>query len=115
MPKTKKSETTKAKKDIKEPKKTKTVKAPKEVTPKAAKKAPAKPEAPAKVEPKAAKAAAPGKVSLPEIVISLDDISLRAYFIAERRQSMGWPGDSDSDWVEAERQLKAEARRKASA
>lgn len=43
-----------------------------------------------------------------EIVIPLEDISLRAYFIAERRQKMGWPGDSASDWLEAETQLKAE-------
>jgi hypothetical protein len=46
---------------------------------------------------------------------SLEEISLRAYFIAERRQAMGWPGDSTSDWVEAERQLKSESRRKAKA
>jgi hypothetical protein len=55
---------------------------------------------------------APAVASEPEIEISADDISLRAYFIAERRQAMGWPGDSTSDWVEAERQLKAEAKRK---
>lgn len=51
---------------------------------------------------------APGKAPL----ITGEDINLRAYFIAERRQKMGWPGDSTSDWVEAERQLKAEAARK---
>lgn len=45
-------------------------------------------------------------------VISSDDIALRAYFIAERREKMGWPGDSTGDWVEAERQLLAEAKRK---
>ncbi|MFA7345460.1 MAG: DUF2934 domain-containing protein [Terrimicrobiaceae bacterium] len=44
--------------------------------------------------------------------ISGEDIALRAYFIAERRHKMGWPGDSTSDWVEAERQLKAEAAKK---
>ena len=37
------------------------------------------------------------------------DIALRAYFIAEKRQKLGLPGDSTNDWVEAERQLKAEA------
>jgi hypothetical protein len=42
-------------------------------------------------------------------VISHDDISLRAYFIAERRQKMGWPGDSATDWADAEAQLRAEA------
>lgn len=40
--------------------------------------------------------------------ISTDDIALRAYYIAERRNAMGWPGDSESDWVEAETQLRAE-------
>jgi hypothetical protein len=44
--------------------------------------------------------------------ISSEDIKLRAYFIAERRHKMGWHGDSTGDWVEAERQLKAEAARK---
>jgi hypothetical protein len=42
--------------------------------------------------------------------VTTDDIALRAYFIAEKRQKKGLPGDSTSDWVEAERQLKAEAR-----
>jgi len=37
------------------------------------------------------------------------DIALRAYFIAEKRQKLGLPGDSTSDWVEAERQLNVEA------
>jgi len=37
------------------------------------------------------------------------DIALRAYFIAEKRLKLGLRGDSTSDWVEAERQLKAEA------
>lgn len=40
------------------------------------------------------------------------DIALRAYYIAEKRQKLGIPGDSTSDWVEAERQLKAEAAEK---
>jgi hypothetical protein len=77
-----------------------------------------KPAKPAKVAAKKAvvkKAAAPKPVKAVEpefeVVIAIEDISLRAYFIAERRQAMGWPGDSTSDWVEAERQLKAEAKR----
>jgi hypothetical protein len=41
--------------------------------------------------------------------ISHDEISLRAYFIAERRQQMGWDGDSHTDWLDAVAQLKAEA------
>lgn len=48
-----------------------------------------------------------------EAAFTTEEISLRAYFIAERRQAMGWPGDSTSDWVEAERQLKTEAARAA--
>jgi hypothetical protein len=42
-------------------------------------------------------------------VIPHDDISLRAYYIGERRQKMGWPGDSSTDWLDAVSQLKAEA------
>lgn len=53
------------------------------------------------------------KVKQVEPVIAQDDIALRAYFIAERRQKLGWPGDATSDWVEAERQLIAEAKRAA--
>lgn len=49
------------------------------------------------------------KAHVAEPVIPHDDISLRAYFIAERRQQMGWPGDSATDWADAEAQLKAEA------
>ena len=40
---------------------------------------------------------------------SQDDVALRAYFIAERRQAAGLPGDAHQDWIEAERQLAAEA------
>jgi hypothetical protein len=42
-------------------------------------------------------------------VIPHDEISLRAYFIAERRHKMGWPGDSATDWADAVKQLTAEA------
>ena len=45
-------------------------------------------------------------------VISNEDIALRAYFIAERRQASGGHGDEHGDWVEAERQLRAEAAKK---
>ncbi len=44
-----------------------------------------------------------------EVKISREDIALRAYFIAERRHTFGWPGDEASDWVEAERQIRAKA------
>ena len=41
--------------------------------------------------------------------ISHDAISLRAYFIAELRHKMGWPGNSQTDWTDAVAQLRAEA------
>ncbi|MEI6491502.1 MAG: DUF2934 domain-containing protein [Verrucomicrobiota bacterium] len=65
----------------------------------------------AKLNTKKSKAA-PRKKAAKAAVISGEDIALRAYFIAERRHKMGWNGDSTGDWVEAERQLKAEAARK---
>ena len=40
--------------------------------------------------------------------ISDEAIRTRAYFIAERRDRMSLPGDADSDWLEARRQLLAE-------
>lgn len=49
------------------------------------------------------------KAPVSEPVIPHDDIALRAYFISERRQQMGWPGDSASDWADAVSQLRAEA------
>ncbi len=66
---------------------------------------------PAKAKAPAKRPASPRpKKSAPvEISISVEDISLRAYFIAERRRHHGWPGDEHSDWVEAERQLREEA------
>lgn len=45
-----------------------------------------------------------------EVTVSREDIALRAYYISERRQAMGWPGDETGDWVEAERQLLQEAK-----
>ena len=42
----------------------------------------------------------------------LDDaIRLRAYFISERRRRFALPGNADSDWLEAKRQLLFEAGR----
>jgi hypothetical protein len=109
MAKSKKSDSEKSKKSDKEKKgKKKKDKVTKEVVVNAdPKPAPAKPKA------KAAKPEKTKPAAKPAPVITNDDISLRAYFIAERRQAMGWPGDSSSDWAEAERQLKAEAARKA--
>jgi hypothetical protein len=40
-----------------------------------------------------------------------EQIELRAYFIAERRHRLALPGDANSDWLEAKRQLLAETRR----
>ena len=46
---------------------------------------------------------------------SPEDIALRAYFISESRSRNGIPGDSHSDWLEAERQLRSERRKTAPA
>jgi hypothetical protein len=35
-----------------------------------------------------------------------EDIALRAYFIAQKRQQLGHFGSPESDWLEAERQLR---------
>jgi hypothetical protein len=42
---------------------------------------------------------------------SEDTIRLTAYFISERRRRFALPGDAESDWLEAKRQLLSEARR----
>jgi hypothetical protein len=42
---------------------------------------------------------------------SEDAVRLRAYLISERRRRFALPGDTESDWLEAKRQLLAEARR----
>ena len=39
-------------------------------------------------------------------------IRLRAYFISERRRRFALPGDAESDWLEAIRQLLSEAGRR---
>ena len=36
---------------------------------------------------------------------TLEQVQLRAYFIAQRRRELGLPGDETSDWVQAEREL----------
>ena len=50
--------------------------------------------------------------ALPEIGVSPDEIKLRAYYISERRETMGWPGNSSTDWIEAETQLLKEAKKR---
>jgi len=83
--------------------------------PKKAAKAKAPPKAKETAKPKAAKTPATRTrvkataVTKPAASITPADIALRAYFIAEKRQKLGLPGDSTHDWVEAERQLHAEA------
>jgi hypothetical protein len=39
-----------------------------------------------------------------------EQIQMRAYFISERRRRFDLPGDANSDWLEAKRQLLAEIR-----
>jgi len=51
----------------------------------------------------------------PIMVVAFDptdeQISMRAYFISERRRRFDLPGDANSDWLEAKRQLLAETTR----
>jgi len=100
-------------------KKTATKKAPAKPAKKAAKKAAAKKTSSAK--PSAARARAVtatparvmtrkrgGKTEITAVIgsVTTEDISMRAYFIGERRRHLGLPGDPQSDWLEAERQLR---------
>ena len=39
-----------------------------------------------------------------------EQIEMRAYFISERRRRFDLPGDANSDWLEAKRQLLSETR-----
>jgi hypothetical protein len=39
-------------------------------------------------------------------------VRLRAYFISERRRRFALPGDAESDWLEAKRQLLSEVGRR---
>lgn len=50
-----------------------------------------------------------GKSEITAVIGSVtnDDIAVRAYFIGERRRHLGLPGDPQSDWLEAERQLRS--------
>jgi hypothetical protein len=74
-----------------------------------------KPAAPAAKKSPKTVTKSPAKVAKPAApapVITQDQIATRAYYIGERRQTMGWPGDPSTDWIEAEAQLIAEAKRK---
>ena len=82
-------------------------------------KAPAAPKAPptAAEKPKAAPAKRltarklttnPTSKPIVKAGFTQDDVALRAYFIAEKRQAKGHAGDEHGDWIEAERQLRTE-------
>jgi len=43
------------------------------------------------------------------VPITTEDVSLRAYFLSEKRRNEGLPGSPHGDWIEAERQLQIEA------
>ena len=43
---------------------------------------------------------------------SNEQVALRAYFIGERRRTLGIPGDETSDWVAAEKELLEELKSK---
>ncbi|MGI9115868.1 MAG: hypothetical protein DLM52_02450 [Chthoniobacterales bacterium] len=57
---------------------------------------------------RAAAAASQTSTDTAPVEISDEAIRLRAYFIAEERLRRSAPGDSESDWLEARRQLLAE-------
>lgn len=57
-------------------------------------------------------AAAGKKAAAAKRPFTHEDIALRAYFISEKRQKAGLPGDAAHDWIEAERQLIAESKKK---
>ncbi len=49
-----------------------------------------------------------GKSEITAVIgsVTTEDIALRAYFIGEHRRHRGLPGNPESDWLEAERQLR---------
>jgi hypothetical protein len=59
-------------------------------------------------KPKAAARAGGGTAAPKKNGFTQDDVALRAYFIAQRRHADGRPGNPESDWLEAERELRAE-------
>jgi hypothetical protein len=65
------------------------------------------------IKKKPAKAAAKKAPVKKPVHFSNEDIALRAYFISEHRQRNGIHGDEHSDWIEAQRQLRLESRKKA--
>jgi hypothetical protein len=68
-------------------------------------------------ETSARKSASAARASMPHEAADIAEpsdeaIRLRAYFISERRRRFALPGDAESDWVEARRQLLSEAGRR---
>ena len=43
-----------------------------------------------------------------QVTATMEQIQVRAYFIAERRKALGVSGDETGDWAQAERELRAE-------
>lgn len=39
--------------------------------------------------------------------VTSEEIALKAYYLAERRRHLGLPGDPQSDWLQAERELRS--------
>jgi hypothetical protein len=88
----------------------------------AAKKAPKTVAAAASPEPVAPSSAPPAakkpakntlkKTAPAKVAFTTDEIALKAYFIAEKRHKAGIAGSEHQDWLEAERQLLAESRKK---
>jgi hypothetical protein len=66
------------------------------------------PQATSDKEVSARKPRSPRKAA-PREPFTDDDIRIRAYFIAQHRTREGIPGSSADDWLEARRQLQAEA------
>jgi hypothetical protein len=68
-------------------------------------------------ETSARKVATVARASMPREATGIaepsdDAIRLRAYFISERRRRFALPGDAESDWLEAKRQLLSETGRR---
>lgn len=38
--------------------------------------------------------------------VTTEEIAIKAYYLAERRRHLGLPGDPESDWLQAERELR---------
>lgn len=49
-----------------------------------------------------------GKTEITAVIgsVTTEEIALRAYYIGERRSNLGLHGNAESDWLEAERQLR---------